>query len=116
MVYHPEHDVEHREDLILFEEDLETHKIFFDDPNQGNYPRSLESNLVEFNKESTPASRSGQTTQRLTGAPRRKKLLSDDRQKTAQTRKLTACVRCRMQRIRVSIHSQINGPSLIGTQ
>jgi len=38
--------------------------------------------------------------------PRRKFQSAQDRQQTAETRKLTACLRCRMQRIRVLFYSQ----------
>jgi hypothetical protein len=115
MVYHPKNDIEDEDDLISFGREFEFHTTHnsSDILNQRHSSDYLEMNHVDQIQTQTPAFKADQTTLRLIATPRRKFQSADDRQKTAQTRKLTACVRCRMQRIRVRIYIQISGPSLI---
>jgi len=72
-------------------------------PGQENDFENLDMSHVDQTQAKIPASKTGQIPRQLIATPRRKFQSADDRQKTAETRKLTACVRCRMQRIRARI-------------
>lgn len=103
MVYPLEDDIEGEDDLISFSGEFGFRKTrnSSDVPGQVNSLTNLEMSLVDQSTPQIPGLEAGQTIRRLIATPRRKFQSADDRQKTAQTRKLTACVRCRMQRIRV---------------
>jgi hypothetical protein len=67
--------------------------------------QAISSSIIDMNSESHPDGEPSyhdlkEHSQWVGALPRRKFHSTNDRQKTAQTRKLTACVRCRMQRIR----------------
>jgi len=66
----------------------------------GQRNENLDMSHADQSQAQQPASNAGQLARQLIATPRRKFQSADDRQKTAETRKLTACVRCRMQRIR----------------
>jgi hypothetical protein len=102
MVYPPEDDIEGEDDLISFSGEFGFRKNRNSSvvPGQLNSLVNVEMSLVDQSKPQIQGLEAGQTARRLIATPRRKFQSADDRQKTAQTRKLTACVRCRMQRIR----------------
>jgi hypothetical protein len=114
MVFPTEDDIEGQDDLISFGGAFEFRKTrnSSDVPGQVHPFAHLEMSLVDESKPQIPGLEAGQTMRRF-ATPRRKNLSADNRQKTAQTRKLTACVRCRMQRIRVRTHTWISGQSPI---
>jgi len=105
MVYHSEGIIEPEEDLISFggELDFQTSLDSSDNVTQHLALGNLESSASTVNQNNAQGSPSntGQLSRRVNAGPRRKFQSADHRQETAQTRKLTACVRCRMQRVRV---------------
>ena len=112
MVYPLEAEVEVDVDLISFDEDYEFGKQQNSSAMRGQSDAGQLEDLVPTaysnpldyaeDKSQMPDLETGQKAQRMIATPRRK-FKADDREKTAQTRKYTACVRCRMQRIRVRI-------------
>ncbi|CAG8961672.1 hypothetical protein HYFRA_00006209 [Hymenoscyphus fraxineus] len=97
MSYYPENGSKDRLDLMSIGKGhgVGGTKGSLDAPGQGQYLDTVDSGPSGPNQ----VPKTSHATQRIIATPRRK-LMSSDRQKTAETRKLTACVRCRMQRIR----------------
>jgi len=110
MVYPLEVEVEAEVDLISFNEDFEFEKQRNSSAMRGQVDVGQSEDIVPTTylnpihysegKPQMPDLETGQKAQRIIATPRRK-FQADEREKTAQTRKYTACVRCRMQRIRV---------------
>jgi hypothetical protein len=94
MGYPLEDEIEGEDDLISFSGEFGLRKT----RNSSNVPGlvnslvSLETSLVGESKQQIPRLEAGQTRRRLIATPRRKFQSADHRQKTAQTRKLTAII------------------------